>query len=157
MSQLIKKHAELLQFLCTCKPAQRKALVNVLDHDALKAIAECNHNVIKGTVPLSKAHLAGLNRNKKHLLDLDDDNDIGHLQGTVRRKALVKKRRIILQKGGILPALLAPLLGAVIGPIIKSGIGAVSHSIASRRQRKIHQREHMKAVKRLQRKKKQKQ
>ena len=152
MSELIKKHAKLLHFLCTCKKAkQRNALVEVLPHDALKAIAECNYNVIKGTVPLSKAHLAALKRNKKLLLNLDEDRDIAHLQGTARREALDEKRKNILQQGGVLPALLAPLLGAVISPIIKSGVGAIKSRIKSKRKRKQHEKQHRETVRRLER------
>ncbi len=157
MSELIKRNASLLHFLCTCKDkTQRNAFVNLLNDDQLAAIAECNHNVIKGTVPLSKDQLGSLKRKRKQLLDLDEDNDIAHLQGTERRKALIAKRRGILQKGGVLPALLAPLLGAVIGPLIKSGVDAIKHSVAARQTRKIHERQHRETVKRLQQKHQQK-
>ena len=154
MSQLIKKNAPLLHFLCTCRnEKQRKALVDLLSDNELRAIAECNHNVIKGTVPLSKDQLARLKRKRQHLLDLDEDHDLGHLQGTERRKAKRAKRKAILQKGGILPALLAPLLGAVISPLLKSGVDAIQHSVKSRRIRKIHEKEHQKYMKRLQQRK----
>ena len=157
MSELIKKHAKLLHFLCTCKKAkQRNALVEVLPRDALKAIAECNYNVIKGTVPLSKAHLAALKRNKKLLLKLDEDRDIAHLQGTERREALDEKRKNILQQGGVLPALLAPLLGAVISPIIKSGVGAIKSRIKSKRKRKQHEKEIRETLRKIKQKRKQK-
>ena len=54
MSQLVERNASLLHFLCTCKnKKQRNAFVELLNDDQLNAIAECNHNVIKGTVPLS--------------------------------------------------------------------------------------------------------
>jgi len=154
MSQLIKKNAPLLHFLCTCRnEKQRKALVDLLSDNELRAIAECNHNVIRGTVPLSKDQLVRLKRKRQHLLDLDEDHDLGHLQGTERRKAKRAKRKAILQKGGILPALLAPLLGAVISPLIKSGVDAIQHSVKSRRTRKIHEKEHQKYMKRLQQRK----
>ena len=156
MSELIKKHAKLLHFLCTCKKAQRNALVEVLPRDALKAIAECNYNVIKGTVPLSKAHLAALKRNKKLLLNLDEDRDIAHLQGTARREALDEKRKNILQQGGVLPALLAPLLGAVITPIIKSGVGAIKSRIKSKRKRKQHEKQIRETLRKIKQKRKQK-
>ena len=154
MSQLIKKNAPLLHFLCTCRnEKQRKALVDLLSDNELRAIAECNHNVIRGTVPLSKDQLVRLKRKRQHLLDLDEDHDLGHLQGTERRKAKRAKRKAILQKGGILPALLAPLLGAVISPLLKSGVDAIQHSVKSRRIRKIHEKEHQKYMKRLQQRK----
>lgn len=157
MSELIKKHAKLLHFLCTCKKAkQRNALVGVLPHDALKAIAECNYNVIKGTVPLSKAHLVALKRNKKLHLNLDEDSDIAHLQGTARREALDEKRKNILQQGGVLPALLAPLLGAVISPIIKSGVGAIKSRIKAKRKRKQHEKQIRETLRKIKQKRKQK-
>ena len=123
--------------------------MDLLNDDQLNAIAECNHNVIKGTVPLSKVQLSNLKRKRQHLLDLDEDHDLAHLQGTERRKAKQAKRKVILQKGDSLPALLAPLLGAVISPLIKSGVDAINHSVKSRRIRQIHE-------KRLQQRKKKK-
>ena len=88
MSQLIKRNASLLHFLGTCKNhKQRNAFVDLLNEDQLRAIAECNHNVIKGTVPLSIPQLVSLKRKRKDLVDLDDDHDLAHLQGTKRRKA----------------------------------------------------------------------
>jgi hypothetical protein len=157
MSELIKRNASLLHFLCTCKnPKQRKAFVKLLNDDQLSAIAECNHNVIKGTVPMSKAQLASLKRKRQHLLDLDEDHDIAHLQGTERRKAKRAKRKAILQKGGVLPVLLAPLLGAIISPLIKSGVDAIKHSVAAKQTRKIHEKQHKESVKRLQQRKKKK-
>ena len=154
MSQLVERNASLLHFLCTCKnKKQRNAFVELLNDDQLNAIAECNHNVIKGTVPLSKVQLSNLKRKRQHLLDLDEDHDIAHLQGTERRKAKRAKRKVILQKGGILPALLAPLLRAVISPLIKSGVDAIQHSVKSGRTRKIHEKEHQKYMKRLQQRK----
>ncbi len=154
MSDLIKRNAALLHFLCVCNSKQHKALIETLDYDQLQAIAECNHNVIKGTVPLSDDQLASLKRYRKHLVDLDENADIAHLQGTDRREALINKRREILQRGGILPALLAPLFGALITPVIKAGIGAVRHSIASRRKRKWHEQQHREALNRLKKRRK---
>ena len=152
MSELIKRNAALLHFLCVCSKKQQQALIKILNDDQLKAIVECNHNVIKGTVPLTEPQLTSLKRNRKHLVDLDENADIAHLQGTVRRTRLSEKRRKILQKGGILPALLAPLFGALIAPVIKAGIGAVSHSVKSARQRKLHERQHKKYLNKLKQK-----
>ena len=141
MSDLIKKHAKLLQFLCVCRPMERRALIKILDPSALNAIHECNHNIIKGTVPLSTSQYDRLKRKRKHLLDLDDDHNISHLQGTARRKAISDKRKNILQKGGILPALLAPLLGAVIGPLANLGVSAIKDTVETRRKRKTHEKQ----------------
>ena len=127
-----------------------------LKYYPMKAIAECNYNVIKGTVPLSNAHLAALKRNKKLLLNLDEDRDIAHLQGTARREALDEKRKNILQQGGVLPALLAPLLGAVISPIIKSGVGAIKSRIKSKRKRKQHEKQIRETLRKIKQKRKQK-
>ena len=156
MSQLIERNASLLHFLGTCKNRkQRNAIINLLTEEQLNAIAECNHNVIKGTVPLSKAQLTSLKRKRKELLDLDEDHDLAHLQGTERRKAKQAKRKAILQQGGLLPLLLAPVLGAIIkgaiiSPMIQSGVNAVKSRIKARGIRKIHERQHKETVKRLQ-------
>jgi len=158
MSKLIQRNAPLLHFLATCNNTkQLKEVVNILDDDQLKAIAECNHNVIKGVVPLSKGHLARCRLKRKHLLDLDEDDDLDHLKGKTRKTQLRLKRKRILQKGGVLPILLAPLLGAIIGPLIKAGIGAagaagiaaVGSTIKSRQIRKVHEKQHKERMRKL--------
>ncbi|MDP7165373.1 MAG: hypothetical protein QF667_00980 [Candidatus Marinimicrobia bacterium] len=143
----------MLHFLCTCHTKQRNKLIKMLNYDQLQAIVECNHNVIKGTVPLSDNQLLALKQHRTHLINLDQNTDSAHLQGTVRREALAKKRRRILQQGGVLPALLAPLLGAIITPLIKAGVGAVSHSVGSRRKRKLHEKQHREYLDNLKRRK----
>ena len=60
-----------------------------------------------------------------------------------------KRRKLLLQKGGLLPLLLAPLLGAVISPLAKLGVNAVTSPVASRRQRKIHEKQYKQSGKRL--------
>ena len=92
MSKLIQRNAPLLHFLATCNNTkQLKQVVNILDDDQLKAIAECNHNVIKGVVPLSKGHLAKCKLKRKHLLDLDEDDDLDHLKGKTRKTTKEEK------------------------------------------------------------------
>ena len=69
-------------------------------------ICEIFLNVLKGTAPISRQYKKRLTRHKTLLLKLVD------------RKLSLKKKKNIIQSGGLLPA----LLGAVI-PILESLFG----------------------------------
>lgn len=156
MSDLIRAHAAELQYLASCKKRYRDALLKEADDGLLRAIVECNHNVIKGVVPLTQHQKTALTRHRKHILALDRDTDLKHLQGTERRRELKAKRKGIVQVGGFLPALLLPLLSAVIGPLAQSAVGAITHSIATRKQRRVHEKQSQQRMKRLQKTRKKK-
>ena len=82
-----------------------------VDEKVLK-LCEVVYNILKGVIPLTKRQKQDLGSKKRVLRKL------------VHPKLTVPQRRRILtnQQGGILPILplLAPLLGAVASPILKS-------------------------------------
>jgi len=67
----------------------------------------CAKNVLKGNVPLSNAQMSMLRPRREDLRTL-----------SVKKTSLAKKRKII-QKGGFLPALLAPALSVLAGLLLK--------------------------------------
>ena len=85
--------------LTTAKPAAAKAILT--DPDLIRAICECCHNVLKGNVPLTPRQKKRLARYKKKLRQLSD------------RKTSIKRKREVLQTGGIAP-LAAALLPAIL-------------------------------------------
>ena len=106
MSTQLKKHAALLQILATAKPVMCKAIIAAADHDLISCLCECALNIIKGNVPLSKCHLKRLKWHKK---------DVRTLVNKCTPKVTKKK---ILQKGGFLSALLAPIAVEVLTKIL---------------------------------------
>lgn len=104
-----KEHLSLLKLLSKTK--QPKYIVHELDTDILNCLSECCLNILHGNIPLSFQQKQKL---KKHA------NKVREL---TNKKISNKKRKAILQTGGFLPALLAPILGAVAKPLLQGLIG----------------------------------
>lgn len=105
MSARVRRHAETLAFLSKAKPVTCKAIIKGADKDLVHCLCECAHNLLQGSVPLTKAQKTKLARHKQGLRDI------------AKKSTSLKRKQQILQKGGFLPALLAPLLAPVIAPL----------------------------------------
>lgn len=107
----LRKYAAQLHCLRTAPPATVKAVVKSADRGLVQCLCECSLNILKGHVRLSAAQKKKLARHKRDLRSL------------VARKTKLASKKRILQKGGFLPALLAPLakglLPLVIGAVTK--------------------------------------
>ena len=102
MSKRMRGSLPYLQILAKCKPKVRKVLIEHGPSDLVLSICECCHNVLKGTVPLTKRQKQHLSRYKKHLRDLAN-----------QKVSRVKKQRLLTQQkggGNLLAALLPPVL-----------------------------------------------
>lgn len=102
------KHAKVLQVLSDAKPALRTAILQAADSSLVNSICECCYNVLKGNVPLSTPQKTRLSRYKKVIRNLSAK---GH--------STKQKKQILVQHGGFLPALLAPLIGGVLSSLFK--------------------------------------
>lgn len=111
MSKRIKKHLELLKILKKAKPAQRKALLESADNSLIFCICECIDNIIRGNVKLTAAKKRELAKHVDILRKVAD-----------RKTKVQKKRALLIQKGGFLPALLAPIIG-IAGSLIGDLVG----------------------------------
>jgi hypothetical protein len=78
--------------------------------DIKTCLHECAINVLKGNVPLSQKEFLRLKKYKNTVRALS------------KRKLMKKKTESIIQKGGFLPLLLSPIIGALANVAIK-GIG----------------------------------
>ena len=107
---MYKKHLSLLKLLAKTK--NPKYIVHELDTDILDCLTDCCYNILKGNIPLSVTQESKLKKHKKHLR---------HMVG---KKISQKKKKEILQKGGFLPALLAPIIASVAAPLVKSIFGS---------------------------------
>ena len=110
MSELVKRHILCIQALNRYKNNKlRRAILANADADLICALAECAYNILKGNVPLTPTHRRRLIKYRKELREL------------AKRRLPIARRRHILQEqtGGFLSALLAPLAGSVILPLLR--------------------------------------
>lgn len=96
------------KLLLKLTPAERKAVLKVLDAKRVKSICECAYNLLRGNIRPSpnKSKLNKLRKYKEALRRL-----------AKRGESWVKKRRYLVQKGGagfLLPLLLSTVLQTVL-------------------------------------------
>ena len=101
------KDAVILKALFHLNDKQRKALLQKADSKLVRHICECALNVLIGNVPLEKSEKSRLRKHAKILRKL-----------ATPCVSLSKKKKIIVQRGGFLPALLAPIIGTLLASII---------------------------------------
>ena len=95
----LKKNLGLLNQLYKAKPKLRKAVLECADKDTIHCLCECCYNILNGNIPLSPQHKKALSRYRK------DIRFLGSKSGAVK-----KKQQLLAQKGGLVSAVLAPLL-----------------------------------------------
>lgn len=97
----LKAHAAVLKALARSKPHVLKRQIPKLSPDVVRVLQNISHNVLKGSVKLNKRQKEKLRRHRQSLSEI-----------ALKRTGL-KRSKKILQKGGFLAALLAPLAGLV--------------------------------------------
>ena len=107
MTKRVKAQMKTLRKLRTCTPKERKALLTEGGKPLQLCLRECAINILKGNVHLTKAQFKKLKSHKQKLRDLS------------KKTTSQKKRRLIEQQGGFLPLMLAPIVGAVLGKLLK--------------------------------------
>ena len=109
MSELLKAHIKTLRRLGRRSGSERKTFFKTCPRAAVDCCCEIARNILNRNVPLTARQLKSLRRHSNKLYDL------------ARLKTSIAKKRNILQTGGFLPLLLAPLLGiasSIIGGVI---------------------------------------
>lgn len=107
MSERLKKHALMLKLLAQAKPVMCKAIIQAADRDLIICLCECAQNILNGNVPLSKCHLKRLQRYRSDVRKF------------ARKRTTKHTKKKILQRGGFLSALLAPIAAEVLTKILK--------------------------------------
>lgn len=107
MSTRLKNNALLLSLLAKAKPKICKAIIGAADRELITCLCECAQNILNGNVPLCKSHLKRLQRYRKDVRQL------------AKRHTAKNKKKKILQRGGFLSALLAPIAVEVLSKILK--------------------------------------
>ena len=109
----VRKHWRTLRYLCGFEsPSEIKAVLQSADKELIGTICECIQNLAKGNIPISKQKIKQLRPHQK-------------LVGKILDKSIKfeQKKKHLVQSGGFLPLLLAPLLGvadSLIGDAISS-------------------------------------
>ena len=113
MSKLLKAHLKALKAIKRRPESVRKKFFKTCHRGAIDCCCEIARNILNKNVPLSERQLKSLRRHSNKLYDL------------ARLKTSIAKKRKILQTGGFLPLLLAPLLGiasSIIGGVASKAI-----------------------------------
>lgn len=106
-SPLCKKHIAILRALQHLNKEQREAVLRKADSGIVRCICECALNVLCGNVPLKKSQKKKLRRHVPILRRL-----------AAKKGCWKSKKRFVVQSGGFLPLLLAPILGTVLSSLI---------------------------------------
>ena len=112
MSSRVKIQAPILKVLSQANPHVCRAILPGADKDLLQCLSEYAVNVLKGNVKLTPGQKASLTKYKQKLRKI------------AIKKVILKQKHKIVQTGGFVPALLAPLLKPVIVPLA----GTLLHS-----------------------------
>ena len=83
---------------------QRQHLLEAGGDPLIKCLQECCHNVLRGAVQLSEPTRRRLKRHARNIREVADP------RGSIKRK-----KQLLVQRGGFLPALLVPIISAVTG------------------------------------------
>ncbi len=106
MSARLKRNAKWLHAMHKAKPKLNKALIQAAEKDLILCLCECAYNLIKNKDKLSEGHLKKLRAHGKDIEQI------------VAKKVSIPKKKKILQKGGLLTALLAPIVLDVLGNVL---------------------------------------
>jgi len=109
MSSRLRDNEPFLRLVASksTSPKQRREIVRTASKEQVNTVCECAYNLLKQNVPVTPNQLEGLKRYKKLLYILVD-----------RGVPVERKRRRLQQSGGLLPALLAPIVGSIIGGLV---------------------------------------
>ena len=105
------KNYHWLKVLHDSKPKTRKALLEHSNKELIDTICECLKNILKGKLKISPQVLKKLKRRRRDLEEIQS-----------KKTNIKRKKDLLIQQGGFLPAIIAPLLGiaaSVIGGLIK--------------------------------------
>jgi len=110
MSERTRRYLPLLKKINKLEDRARRQFVKNCDKEFVACVSECAKNIIKGNVPLTPGQLSRLRREKNNIRTL------------ALKKTSVKKKKRILQKGGLLGAILPPII-SVLGSLLLGNAG----------------------------------
>lgn len=110
MSARIRRNAKTLDFLLNGDKNVTKHIIKNAHSDLVCCISEVCHNLLRGNIPLTSTEKAKLNKYKTQIRNI------------AGKKTTQQTKKRLIQKGGFLKALLAPLI-SLVGPLVKGIFG----------------------------------
>ena len=108
VSPRLKKHVNVLVYSQKNKTGCiRNHIIDKADDSLIECLCKCFYNMLKANVPLTRKQKDQLKRNK------------AGLRALVKKSVPLKKKKTILQKGGFLGSLLAPI-AFVVAPLLST-------------------------------------
>ena len=102
----LRDHRAFLQMLSKSNPKYRKTLINGAPPEIMKLLSECALNILKGTITLTKDEKSNLRKHRNQLRQM------------ATPKISTRTKRKIVQKGGMLQAMLKPILKATLPLVV---------------------------------------
>ncbi len=99
MANRLKKNIDLLKVLSKSDSRLRKAILANAGTDTVRCICDCTHNVLNGNLKLTPKQRRNLTRHRAALRQL-----------TNKSVGIEQKRKLLVQRGGLVSAVLAPIL-----------------------------------------------
>jgi len=106
MTDRLTRNLDFLKLLAKGNRRVRQKIIRSSHNDLIRCLSDCCLNVIKGNVQLDNQQKKRLVRHRKTVRNLSH-----------KTVSLKKKRALLLQKGGALPALLVPIL-SIVGSLL---------------------------------------
>lgn len=113
-AERLRRNYKFLKLLKKAQRTKRKNLLEAADKDQILCLCDCANNILKGNIHLKPKEKKQLTRHKTVLRTLASGKG---------SKNIKKKRNLLIQKGGFLPALLAPILSGLAGGLVKNLFG----------------------------------
>jgi len=110
MSERTQRYLPLLKRINKLGDRAKRQFVKNCDKEFVSCVSECAKNIIKGNVPLTSGQMNRLRRERNNIRSL------------ALKKTSVKKKKRILQKGGLLGAILPPII-SVLGSLLLGNAG----------------------------------
>ena len=124
MSARVKRQARMLKALAKNDSHVCKAILKGVNKDLLKCLSECAYIILRGNAKLAATQKTRLTKYKQKL------RKVGN------KKTSLKQKQKLVQTGGFLPALLAPLLTSVIAPLAGEAVKGIVKAVTKKRKRK---------------------
>lgn len=107
MTPRLRRHAETLRVLSRATSQLIRIILRGADRDLINCVCECASNILKGNVPLTKHQKERLRRYQ------------GQLRNLTKKSTSLSAKKKVVQTGGFLSALLAPLAGLIASLFLK--------------------------------------
>lgn len=100
----------MLYALLKSKCKKRKEILSSCDHNLIQVISEIVENILNGNIQLNEKQRKFLEKYKRELRLIKRHN--------TKTKSIGNKRKILVQRGGFIQAIIGALLSSAIGTLI---------------------------------------